>query len=188
MKEKIVQKIKSMIPKAQAIILHGSQANENAHKHSDWDFVVLVKEYTENIPDYFDFGGSKVDLEIVMEINDSFINHWAGNLLDALVCYEIDGSGINLLKKVKERLGVGYPEEWSTKERQQSRKYFLEGKIGGMIDQRSNPEIYIKYHSIFYLRVINAWYHVKHCEYSKNLYYALPEISERDPEFRKMIQ
>lgn len=56
-----------------------------------------------------------------------------------------------------------------------------------MIDTQDDMEVYIKYSSVFYLKMVNNWYNFLHHEYSKNLYDALPEIEIRDPLFRKMI-
>lgn len=80
----------------------------------------------------------------------------------------------------------GLPESSFTTERYTSAKSFVVLKLGKIIDTQNDMEVYIKYSSVFYLKMVNNWYNFLHHEYSKNLYDALSEIEIRDPLFRKM--
>jgi hypothetical protein len=132
--------------------------------------------------------GEEIEWEIFsLPVSDSLIHNLSPKLRDAQLLFDTNKIGEEIIGRVNERLKKGLPESSRTIEKHVSAKSFVVSKLGRMIDTQNDMEMYIKYSSVFYLKMVNNWYNFLHYEYSKNLYNALPEIETRDPVFRKMI-
>lgn len=167
-----------------AVILHGSRARGMARDHSDWDFIFLYNTASLHKSGREFFAGQNIEFSVVtlpvLDILDTF----SYKLHKAVVLFEKQLEGTSILKEAETIYAEGV--HW-TEEKIADHKLWFQGRIDGMHDNVDRPEIFYKYFSDIYPRIVNYWYFLKKQTYSEPIYVAVVEIEKEDPVFMALV-
>ena len=167
-----------------SIILHGSRARGRERPHSDWDFILLYKSPTTHKNGRLLIEDQNVEYYLVSLPVVNIFSTFDTKLNKAILIFDTDDVGSKLLTIAAEYYNQGV--HWD-KEKQNSHKLWIDGRVDGMRDNTENPFIFQKYYGDFYGRVFNYWYWLVANQHSEPIYIALDEIRELDPVYFKLV-
>ena len=167
-----------------AIILHGSRARGMAREHSDWDFIFLYNADTNHKNGREFFTGQNIEFSVVTLPVQDILYTFSYKLHKAVVLFERQNEGTSILDEADTIYTQGV--HW-TEEKIADHKLWFQGRIDGMRDNVDRPEIFFKYFSDMYPRVVNYWYFLKKQTYSEPIYVAVVEIEKEDPVFMASV-
>ncbi len=187
--EKIVKYLLNSFEDVESIILHGSRAVDCAHKHSDWDFILLTnkEQKQERYRTTVDDQNIEFSLHILPIVTDTFLEIFGAKLQFAQIIFDKHEHGQILLDMAKKIYAQGLPLSWVSPEEKEFRKMNRQHIVHELEDTVDEPAVFLKKLGKFYPWIINEWYFFKRGTFSKNLYFALPEIQEKDPYFANML-
>jgi len=121
---KIIEYLKTEFKNLESIILHGSRAVGYATKHSDWDFVVLVKERQQQEFFRANIDGYNIEFsQVELPISESDIfSKFNIKLQFSKLIYDKSGYGKELLHKADNFYQSGIPQKFRTEEYKTHRK------------------------------------------------------------------
>jgi len=183
--ETIIKKIRDLYNPT-AILLHGSRAVGMEREHSDWDIILIVEKDGLGKNGRIEIEGQDVELKfhVLPDGDFSVLNIFDIYLQFAKVLWEEGSVGTDLLEKAKAEYAKG-PN--LTDEELRKWKQFFEHKIAGMKDDVESLHMFFKHVNVLHNNAIRFWYEILHNQFSKPYYMAIPEIQEKDPGFKKLL-
>lgn len=186
--ENIEQKLTQYVIKKYnpvAILLHGSRASGNARKHSDWDFAILVNEKISANREIID--DQNIEFRVlVLPLMDEIENQWLvlrkGNVK---ILHDPQNKTSEIIEKITTFYNL--PREFSEEDIKGHGAWFR-SQIDGMIDYKNEQEAFFRKLSELYPRTIMYWFHFIQYTYMPQVYYSLPMIENKDPDYYNYIK
>jgi len=172
---------------AKAIILHGSRARGNPHKHSDWDLLVFTDKIIKEA------GGAKLgkedlDIKVIqLPVTDveKFISEWPQSCQTTKVLLDTDeklGSRIHKSaeKKFAKKQGI-------SKQRAEYIRSHFDRMLTRLVDFENDPEVFFYHLASFYLKTVRYWFEYQ-SRWSQPIREALTIIEKEDQTFAKAVK
>lgn len=171
----------------EGLVLHGSRANNNAKKHSDWDIFVFLTQKTKHQVETYILSGEHIDacqVLLPLTLEDKWPN-FVPQLAQGTIIYDPN----NILSEVHSQihdLFLKGPEPLSIEE-VENRKRFWRRAIGRLEDNILNPIVFNMKFGIFYERMVR-YFMEKHNKWDAPLYKSLPLVLDLDPQYYNLIE